>query len=273
MPDLISSLIGNPQALADLLEHPGDRSTGPTAGGGIPFPQQGTPQAPPDLPPPPGAQPPLQVPQIAPRPPQQQAQPDHQGFASKLGGIFKTLTGVKLGETMRQMHTDMKVGEALINQGITQGDRGLVEQGITVLAKHGGKPSKDFMAEMQRRADLHVASNQPQLNVPNLTPPPGSGGGWEEGHIGFTPEESAVRKVNAQIAATNAEAPLNQQQFNLKLAQLNRMIVPERVSQLSPQDITEYMQKGIIPYAPMIAATKGTNIINAAGQQLGQGQR
>src|SRR5690242_11788575 len=266
MPDLISSLIGNPQALADLLEHPGDRSTGPTAGGGIPFPQQGAQQQPPDLPPPPGAQPPLQVPQIAPRPPQQQAQPDHQGFASKLGGIFKTLTGVKLGETMRQMHTDMKIGETLIQQGIANQDPDLTAQGVQMLAKHGGKPAKDFLAEQQRRAELHVAGNQPQLQVPNLTPPPG---GFAGGNIGFTPEESAVRKVNAQIAAANAEAPLNQQQFNLKLAQLNRMIGPERVSQLSPQDITEYMQKGIIPYAPMIAATKGTNIINAAGQQLG----
>jgi hypothetical protein len=88
----------------------------------------------------------------------------------------------------------------------------------------------------------------------------------------YSGSEQAVKGVQANIAAANAMEPLNQQQLNLKLAQLNRMIGPERMAQLTPQDVTEFVSKGVIPYAPVHAASEGSTLFNAAGQQIGQGQ-
>lgn len=255
--NLMSSLMTDPNALADIVEgisQNGGYSTGPTAGGGIPIPQK----------------PKLQVPQIAqPTPPP--AQPDHKGFGSTIGNIFRTLSGAKLGETLRQQHVDLKMADAIITRGIESGDPSLIEQGMEMAAKHGGKPAKDFILEMRRRAELHAAKNQPQVDVPNLAAPP-SVGGFDEGRIGFTPEQTGRRLGEMEAAKALSGSKFSDQIFMAKLARLKTLLPPGAFEKLDPQQISDYIATEKIPYAPVHAAAEGTTLFGPNGQVVGQGQ-
>lgn len=92
---------------------------------------------------------------------------------------------------------------------------------------------------------------------PSLAAVPPVAGPPRPSFLPFNASEQAVKKVQADTAAANAQAPLDAQQLKLKLSRLVQTIGPEAAAALKPWEITDYIQTGQVKQPPVIKSGPG----------------